>query len=190
MGSSPTRPTVRSCCSRLSDLGKLWPIGRDFTVHASAVNTRWCGDITDVATGEGWLYLATVVDIASRRVVGHGLADHLRTELPAAALANAVAARDPPPGVIFHADRGCQYTYPSRRPQRRHGLHRLVQRQPASLGTGLQAARRIRSRQQAGEADPRGLTSPRGGSGRAHFSRRLPDVIVSDVVPRRNRSAC
>jgi putative transposase len=62
------------------------------------------------ATGEGWLYLATVIDIASRRVVGHAMADHLRTDLPAAALANALAARDPAAGVIFHADRGCQYT--------------------------------------------------------------------------------
>ncbi len=74
------------------------------------MNTRWCGDITYIATWEGWLYLATVIDIASRRVVGFAVADHLRTELPAAALANAVAARDPAPGVIFHSDRGCQYT--------------------------------------------------------------------------------
>ena len=54
--------------------------------------------------------MATVIDIASRRVVGFALADHLRTELVADALANAVAARDPLPGVIFHSDRGCQYT--------------------------------------------------------------------------------
>ena len=54
--------------------------------------------------------MATVIDIASRRVTGYAMADHLRTELPAAALANAVAARDPGPGVIFHSDRGCQYT--------------------------------------------------------------------------------
>jgi putative transposase len=56
------------------------------------------------------LYLATVIDIASRRVVGFALADHLRTGLVADALTNAVAARDPRAGVIFHADRGCQYT--------------------------------------------------------------------------------
>jgi len=85
-------------------------IRRDFTADASKVNTRWCGDITYIPTWEGWLYLATVLDIASRRVVGFALADHLRTELPAAALANAIAARDPGPGVIFHSDRGCQYT--------------------------------------------------------------------------------
>ena len=52
--------------------------------------------------------MATVIDIASRRVTGFALADHLRTELAADALANAVAARDPAAGVIFHSDRGCQ----------------------------------------------------------------------------------
>jgi transposase InsO family protein len=85
-------------------------IRRDFAVNAAAVNTRWCGDITYLPTWEGWLYLATVIDIASRRVVGFALAEHLRTELVADALTNAVAARDPAPGVVFHADRGCQYT--------------------------------------------------------------------------------
>ena len=54
--------------------------------------------------------MATVIDIASRRVVGFAMAEHLRIELVADALTNAVAARDPAPGVIFHADRGCQYT--------------------------------------------------------------------------------
>jgi putative transposase len=85
-------------------------VRRDFSVNAAAVNTRWCGDITYLPTWEGWLYLATVIDIASRRVVGFALAEHLRTELVADALTNAVAARDPIPGVVFHADRGCQYT--------------------------------------------------------------------------------
>jgi len=85
-------------------------IRRDFTADAAKINARWCGDITYIGTWEGWLYLATVIDIASRRVVGYALADHLRTELVTDALANAVAARDPAPGVIFHSDRGCQYT--------------------------------------------------------------------------------
>jgi transposase InsO family protein len=84
-------------------------VRRDFAVDAAAVNTRWCGDITYIWTWEGWLYLATVVDIASRRIVGFAMAEHLRTELACDALTNAIAARDPAPGVIFHADRGCQY---------------------------------------------------------------------------------
>ena len=85
-------------------------VRRDFTASAARINSRWCGDITYISTWEGWLYLATVIDIASRRVVGYAMADHLRTSLVADALVNAVAARDPAPGVIFHADRGCQYT--------------------------------------------------------------------------------
>jgi transposase InsO family protein len=73
-----------------------------------------------IAAWEGWLYLATVIDIASRRVVGYALADHLRTELVADALANAVAARDPQPGLIFHSDRGCPvHLRRLRRPGRR-----------------------------------------------------------------------
>ena len=56
-------------------------VRRDFTVNAAAVNSRWCGDITYIGTWEGWLYLATVIDIASRRVVGYAMADHLRTVL-------------------------------------------------------------------------------------------------------------
>jgi transposase InsO family protein len=85
-------------------------IRRDFTTDARRLNSRWCGDITYIRTWEGWLFLATVIDIASRRVVGYAMADHLRTELICAALGNAVAARDPGPGVVFHSDRGCQYT--------------------------------------------------------------------------------
>lgn len=89
-------------------------IGRDFTTDPNKINTRWCGDITYVRTWEGWLYLATVIDIASRRVVGWATADHLRTDLVEDALRQAVARRRPPVGpeggVIFHADRGCQYT--------------------------------------------------------------------------------
>jgi putative transposase len=85
-------------------------IRRDFSVDASTINTRWCGDITYLNTWQGWLYLATVLDLRSRRVVGYALADHLRTDLIADALSNAVAGRDPDPGVVFHSDRGCQYT--------------------------------------------------------------------------------
>jgi transposase InsO family protein len=85
-------------------------IRRDFTADASRLNSRWCGDITYIRTWEGWLFLATVIDIASRRIVGYAIADHLRTELIADALGNAATARDPDPGVVFHSDRGCQYT--------------------------------------------------------------------------------
>ncbi|WP_433347497.1 IS3 family transposase [Microtetraspora malaysiensis] len=85
-------------------------IGRDFQPDPAALDTRWCGDITYIPTGEGWLYLATVIDIASRRVVGWATADHLRTELVADALRAACRQRRPQGEVIFHSDRGCQYT--------------------------------------------------------------------------------
>jgi transposase InsO family protein len=84
-------------------------VGRDF--NPAAPNVTWCGDITYLRTGEGWLYLATVIDLFSRRVIGWSLAEHLRTSLVADALETAVATRGGQiDGVIFHSDRGCQYT--------------------------------------------------------------------------------
>jgi putative transposase len=83
---------------------------RQFDPDPAGVDTRWCGDITYVPTEEGWLYLATVIDIASRRVVGWSTADHLRTDLVADALRSACRRRRPTRPVIFHSDRGCQYT--------------------------------------------------------------------------------
>jgi transposase InsO family protein len=85
-------------------------IGRDFSCAATALDQRWCGDITYIPTWEGWLYLATVIDLGSRRVVGWATADHLRTDLVEQALRYAVIQRRPGRGVIFHSDRGCQYT--------------------------------------------------------------------------------
>lgn len=85
-------------------------VERDFTTAPEQVNTRWCGDITYIHTWQGWLYLATVIDLASRKVVGWAVADHLRTELVAQALTNALATRRPTGPVVFHSDRGCQYT--------------------------------------------------------------------------------
>ncbi|MFE3143947.1 IS3 family transposase [Streptomyces scopuliridis] len=85
-------------------------IVRDFQPDSGSPDARWCGDITYIATEEGWLYLATVIDIASRRVVGWATADHLRTDLVADALTAACRQRRPTNPVIFHSDRGCQYT--------------------------------------------------------------------------------
>jgi transposase InsO family protein len=83
-------------------------IGRAF--HAERPNEKWCGDITYVKTWDGWAYLATVIDLHSRKVVGWAIADHMRTELVTAALDMAIADRRPPAGVVFHSDRGAQYT--------------------------------------------------------------------------------
>jgi putative transposase len=70
----------------------------------------YVGDITYIWTWEGWAYLATVIDLASRRVVGWALADHMRAELVCDALRVAINTRAPAPGAMFHSDRGTQYT--------------------------------------------------------------------------------
>ena len=74
------------------------------------IDRRYVGDITYINTWEGWAYLATVIDLASRRVVGWALAEHMRAELVIDALDMAFARRRPTAGAIFHSDRGCQYT--------------------------------------------------------------------------------
>lgn len=76
-------------------------------------DVAWVQDITYIATGEGWLYMASVLDLGSRRLLGYSMADHMRTELVTDALTMAVGARggdDHVAGVIGHADRGSQYT--------------------------------------------------------------------------------
>jgi putative transposase len=84
-------------------------IGRHFGV-GEELDRRYVGDITYIATWEGWAYLATVIDLASRKVVGWAIADHMRSELVEDALSVAFANRAPQRGVIFHSDRGRQYT--------------------------------------------------------------------------------
>ena len=83
-------------------------IGRDFT--ADAPGLRLVGDITYLRTGEGWLYLATVIDLATRMVTGWQLADHMRTSLVTDALAMAITHGHVAPGAVFHSDKGTQYT--------------------------------------------------------------------------------
>lgn len=84
-------------------------VGRRF--DPGAPDLAWCQDITYIPTGEGWLFLASVLDLGSRRLLGYSMADHMRTELVLNALEMAVAARGGAvAGVIAHADRGSQYT--------------------------------------------------------------------------------
>jgi len=84
-------------------------VKRAFGPDTIELDTLWCGDITYIRTWEGWLYLATVIDVASRRVVGWSMADHIRAELVCDALGMAIEHRRPG-ALIFHSDRGCQYT--------------------------------------------------------------------------------
>lgn len=73
-------------------------------------DVAWVGDISYIGTDQGWLYLATVIDLGSRRLLGYAMADHMRTELVCDALAMAAGARgDRTTGIIFHSDRGAQY---------------------------------------------------------------------------------
>jgi len=81
-------------------------IGGNFT--AAAPGQRLVGDITYLKTGEGWLYLATVIDLCTRMVVGWQLANHLRTGLVTDALQMAITHGHAPAGAVFHSDRGCQ----------------------------------------------------------------------------------
>jgi transposase InsO family protein len=73
-------------------------------------NRVWTSDITALPTGDGWLYLAVVLDLYSRRIVGWATRPTLATDLVVAAFEMAVARRRPAPGVVLHSDRGCQYT--------------------------------------------------------------------------------
>ncbi|MGH2762388.1 MAG: IS3 family transposase [Thermoleophilaceae bacterium] len=83
-------------------------VERDF--NPATINRLWAADITYIRTWEGWLYLASVMDLYSRRIVGWAMADHLRAELVVDALEMAVARRRPDAGLVHHSDQGSQYT--------------------------------------------------------------------------------
>ncbi|WP_230285898.1 IS3 family transposase, partial [Deinococcus sp. 23YEL01] len=83
-------------------------LAREFT--ADGPNQKWVTDITYLPTHDGWLYLATVMDLYSRKIVGWALNERLQTPLVTAALEMAVGRRKPPGGLLHHSDRGSQYT--------------------------------------------------------------------------------
>ena len=82
-------------------------LNRDF--YASAPDTKYVGDITYIPTGEGWLYLATVIDLYSRKVVGWSMDDTMKVSLVNDALNMAISRRNPVKGLLWHTDRGSQY---------------------------------------------------------------------------------
>jgi transposase InsO family protein len=95
-----------------TDSGHALPVAsnllkQDFDVDEP--NRVWVGDITYVWTAQGWCYLAVLLDLFSRRVVGWAFADHMRRELPLSALHRALQARQPAAGLVHHSDRGSQY---------------------------------------------------------------------------------
>ncbi len=80
---------------------------RDFA--ASAPNQKWLADLTYVPTAEGWLYLALILDLYSRKMVGWAMSESMPQELTLEALSMALGWRDPPDGLVHHSDRGSQY---------------------------------------------------------------------------------
>jgi putative transposase len=88
-------------------------LNREFT--ATAPNQKWVGDITYIWTTEGWLYLATVIDLFSRRVVGWSMSNRMTADLVNNALLAALCKRKPDKGLIWHTDRGSQYASNSHR---------------------------------------------------------------------------
>lgn len=98
---------VRTTDSRHDD--PVAPNLLDRLFEAELPDQKWCVDITYVATGEGWLYLAAVIDLCTRRIVGWSMRDHMRADLCADAMTMALARRGPGQGLLHHSDRGVQY---------------------------------------------------------------------------------
>jgi putative transposase len=82
-------------------------LNKDF--WATGTNQKWAGDITYIRTDEVWLYLAVIIDLYSRRVIGWAANKRMKRDLVIQALQRAIALRRPPKGVIHHSDRGSQY---------------------------------------------------------------------------------
>ncbi len=123
----------KGLCARLprrfrktTDSSHSRPVARDLVQRQflpKTPNEVWAADITYIRTWEGWLYLAVVMDLFSRRVIGWAMANHLRAELAVSALQIAVRHRRPPRGMIHHSDRGVQYASRDYRAfLRRHGI--------------------------------------------------------------------
>jgi len=96
-------------------------LNREFPVRTS--DSVWCADITYVWTASGWVYLAAILDLATRRIVGWSMARHMRTELVESAMRSALIWRKPASKLMHHSDRGSQYASKSYRGLlARHGI--------------------------------------------------------------------
>ena len=111
---------------RTTDSTHAWPVApnlldQDFA--AEAPDQKWSADISYIWTAEGWLYLAVLIDLFSRRVVGWAVSDRLKKDLVLRALRMALVTRHPPSGLIHHSDRGSQYcSIDYQAVLRKHGL--------------------------------------------------------------------
>ena len=106
-------------------------------VQAPAPHQRWVSDITYIRTGEGWLYLVAIMALYSRRIVGWSMGQRLTTSLAIQAFERARRRRRPPPGLLYHSERGTQYTrHAFQSLLRQHG----VQRSLSAKGNGFDNA--------------------------------------------------
>jgi transposase InsO family protein len=104
--------TKRKFVPRTTDGGHGQPVAPnvlDRQFGAQAPDRKWAADITYIPTAQGWLYVAAVIDLCSRRVVGWSMAEHMRSGLVSDALSMAIARRRPGEGLLHHSDRGVQY---------------------------------------------------------------------------------
>jgi len=104
--------TKRKFVPRTTDSNHSQPIAGnllDRQFQAERPDQKWAADITYIPTGEGWLYLAGVIDLCTRKIVGWSMADHMRSDLVADALRMAIGRRRPAEGLLHHSDRGVQY---------------------------------------------------------------------------------
>ena len=126
MGAAGLRGRVRRRFKVTTDSKHAEPLApntlnRRFSADSS--DSVWCADITYLWTAAGWAYLAAIIDLATRKIVGWSMANHMRTELVEAALSNALASRAPASELVHHSDRGSQYASHSyRRLLEQHGI--------------------------------------------------------------------
>lgn len=154
------RPVPRTTNSRHDHPIAPNRLARNFT--ANRPDHVWLADISDIASDEGWLYLAAIKDMATREIVGWSMADHLRTELCTDALVMALQRHSPAPGLIHHSDRGVQYAAePYRAVLERHGIVQSMSRRGHCLDNApmesVCAARKVE------HVHPVSLPHPRGG---------------------------
>jgi len=116
-------------------------LDRQFTVHQP--NQTYVGDITYIYTLEGWLYLAVVIDLYSRQVVGWSMAEHMRAKLVNDALLMAIWQRKPGKGLLWHTDRGSQYASDSHRALlKEHGITQSMSRKGNCWDNGVPRRRK------------------------------------------------
>ena len=143
---------------RRSPAGDL--VKRNFA--ATEVDKVWAADITYVATKEGFLYLAFILDVHSRRIVGWAMESHLRTELVVDALQMAVWRRKPAPGLVHHSDQGVQYTALSFS-ERLKGVGITPSMGRTGERPGQRHGRKLRLYSEGGTAQQTGVPEPSGG---------------------------